>query len=322
MKNSKAILAILLVSCLLMMVVVSCSKLDTVTPQQTQTIASGMNLHLWLSGFDKTSFGIKAQQRLSPVEYKQVLTELNIMIKGSGFDEYYYNFFVNNGSDEWFDLGNDASYPNGDLYTPRTMVQEYIKNGGIQKARHMINSYITNVGTKTIRIHQNVPASWKTAITDAAKAWNGLGYGIKFAISYTSSVNDWYYSSGEIDVSYQSTAPNNLAFSSLTYAATKRVDINNGIGESLHINSNYSTTSASCKKMVITHELGHCIGLSHTDASDLFTVAVNVSGCGKGTTDYTSIMNKGDWMYDNIPWQGFTTCDKKVIAAYWPKWFV
>lgn len=283
-----------------------------------------MILHPWLSGINNSPFGKKAQSKVSASEYKQILLELNFMLQLNAIPEDKYRNLINEAPDGWFDLGEDAGYyVSNDKIESRKAVKEFMNNTGSKNARHILDTRYSKTGTKTVRVHQNVPTLWRTAIVDAIAAWNGLGYGVKFAIAYTNSSNDSNNLAGEIDIYYQSTDPDNSAFVGTVYAATKRPSVSGGVGETMCINSTRGITSASCKKMVAAHELGHAIGMLHTDgAYALYYFIANVPGCGDGFTDYTSIMNKGDWMYDNIPWQGFTPCDKAVIATYWPKWLV
>jgi predicted Zn-dependent protease len=322
MKNLKFFLLFFVAIILTAIVIVSCQKDEIITPQESQVLFSGMNLNPLLSGINDTPFGIMAQKKLSAGEYKQILSEINFIFNGGENSQDLYKDFVNNPIDNWFDLGNDAGYNvDSDIVMSRAAVQNMMKNISSKNARHILNLYIASKGTKNIRVHKNVPTDWRTAITQAATAWNDLGYGIKFTVSYTNSTTDWYNSSDEVDVYYQDTDIRGKTFDYLRYAETYMPQSNGKIGEIMNINSKHSTSAPGCKKMVIAHELGHAIGVYHTDVSypiNTYT-EVNVPGCGPGFTDATSIMSKGDWMYDNIPWQGFTPCDKAVIAKYWPK---
>jgi predicted Zn-dependent protease len=289
-----------------------------VDPSQADAIVSDMNLHPFMSGINQTSFGLQGQKLMSLQGYKQVLSELSFILYNSGMDHKQYEWFVTSPMpDTWFtSKADDARYViGGDQGISREMIQQMMPS---PKARHIMSTYQTSAGTKTVRIHKSVPSDWQTAISQAIIAWNGLGYGVKFTTVYTNAVSDLYNTAGEIDVEYQKKDHNGQKMSTSTYAITMFPSAEGKIGEQMNINSAYSTASsivASAKKMIIAHELGHAVGISHTDSYDGFGLDVPVKGCGKGTTDPTSIMIKNG--YDGMPWQGFSSCDKKVIDYYW-----
>jgi predicted Zn-dependent protease len=176
-----------------------------------------------------------------------------------------------------------------------------------------------NASSRTVRVQTDVPSNWKTAISSAIAEWNALGYNISFGeVSASNNTNII----GQIDVVYYTYdllaipyADRNKVFASTLYpTANGNVGEVLGINKTLDINTSYNANAASARKSIIAHELGHALGLSHTDTMDYLAVS-SATGCSGSATDANSIMRKT--MLRNESWKAFTACDKAVINYYW-----
>jgi hypothetical protein len=200
----------------------------------------------------------------------------------------------------------------GDEIILRSDVQEDMKNFiPFKQARHRRNGFMSNGGAISVRVHNNVPPAWSTAITSAVNAWNALGYNITFN-PYTASNTSPI--AGQIDIGYTTSsstiAPN-------IFASTTASTCTGCIDEITFINAFSSQTpTVSAKKWIMMHELGHALGLKHTDTGEGIDVFATIT-CG-GLSSYTdagSIMKNGA-LYNQSD-SGFTPCDKTVIDFYW-----
>lgn len=176
--------------------------------------------------------------------------------------------------------------------------------------KHYRWSYLVTK-TKTIKIRiivggtNAVPTVWQTAITKAVQDWNAMGGGLTFMIQYASSPG-----TNVVNVSMKSNLPSD------EYARTYYPSGNGYPGTDLYINPLFNSDSklnSNGKIGVIAHEIGHAVGLRHTDSGQ-GTLITNVSTSCKNNPDPNSVMSaEGDFYY------GFTTCDKQAYFALYPK---
>lgn len=187
---------------------------------------------------------------LSPSSTK--LGEDKAIIKQLGFD---ISSLVDEG---------DVYVLEGDVVLEKKHLKEYGKtsedttgnSSTLKQARTSALVSQTNVRNMTVGIHASVPltgagSDWRTAITNALNQWNSApGCAIKFVLSASSSPDIL------INYSY---------INSSGTIARASFPLNNKPGNTVTINTEYNSLSASKKLFTVIHELGHCVGLRHTD---------------------------------------------------------
>ena len=152
-----------------------------------------------------------------------------------------------------------------------------------------------------LSVSPNVPSYWKSSIISAVNAWNGLNGSIMFSVQTASSNN--ISIAGAINVTYGG----NLGYGVIAQGSP----VSNGnAGLSLIINTNSGITpTESVRIKNIVHEIGHCIGLFHTDGNYGYLMqGGNISSSCSRNSDPNSVMRQG---LNN--WVGFTECDKQAF---------
>ncbi len=247
--------------------------------------------------------------KISEIKDFQIIKEVEFLKQMERITEEQYIQFHRSGvalatmDDGMVYYPLDGKAKNVPSYIP---TREYIQRAMNNKsARHRIDTYMYNGGTVSVKVHSTVPIEWATASSDAISYWNGLGYNLVFA-GYTATNST--LESNKLDVTWGS-------YSSI--AGTTAVASSGKFSEKIIIsntNALVADTSPSGRKVIMAHELGHAIGLVHTDTGEGSDVVASI-GCGVGTTDSQSIMRQ--YVGKTSPWQVFTTCDKAVMNYYW-----
>ena len=168
---------------------------------------------------------------------------------------------------------------------------------------------IKQAGSTGVPVASQVPSNWLTAIDAAVAAWNALNYNVKFnVIAAANNTNP----SGYINVDYGATAGGTSEIARANYPSS-----NGGFGGFIRINSTYNLTAltASARKFAIAHELGHAIGMAHTDTYDYSNVHSSIACGAVNQTDANSVFKSA--IPYNQPWNDFTVCDKAVLNYYW-----
>lgn len=121
-------------------------------------------------------------------------------------------------------------------------------------------AYLVNQSTvHNIRVYVDptVPNNWRSALTQAIENWNSLSENnVTFKPIYTSA-------NANVTITTVTLAnkPNTLANSDLP-----QMSGNPGAVVAINTNSTYyNSTDSNILKLALTHELGHTIGLMHTD---------------------------------------------------------
>jgi hypothetical protein len=172
------------------------------------------------------------------------------------------------------------------------------------RKHYRYNYLVTTTKTIKIRILPGVPTAWQNAILKAVQDWNATGGGLYFMIQYANNRG-----TGVVNVSMKTLATDEYA--SAYYPAS-----NGRPGTDLYLNPAYNSDAAlnqNGKVGVVAHEIGHTIGIRHTDSGQ-GTLITNVSANCRNNPDPNSVMSAtGDFYY------GFTTCDKEAYKALYPK---
>jgi len=185
------------------------------------------------------------------------------------------------------------------------MVDPAHEEGAAADRKHYRYTYlVTKTKSIKIRILPGVPQNWQNAIIKAVSDWNAMGGGLTFMVQYAS--NPAY---GVVNVKMKTLASDIFA---QAYYPTS----NGQPGSELHINPLFNSEGAlnqNGKVGVIAHEMGHTLGIRHTDSGQ-GSLITNVSTSCKNNPDPNSVMSaEGDFYY------GFTTCDKQAYYALYPK---
>lgn len=135
---------------------------------------------------------------------------------------------------------------------------------------------------------------WYTAIVDATTKWKNDVTSNVYFVRTTNSAN------ADIVISdYTDNSTSTIAWAYLPSSTNKP-------GNTIKINRKYDYLSASKKLNAIAHEMGHTIGLTHTDESDY----IHIPGTATPGNDNDSFMHST--VHD---WLGFTTSDRLAIMA-------
>jgi len=191
----------------------------------------------------------------------------------------------------------------GDIAFPKENFWELYgqPEGSFKHYRHtnLISDRVVNV-----RFASNVPDAWKVAYRDAMNKWTLAGEFGGEAVQFRECAE----CPVQLTVSYVNL---NLigVLNSMTPAATQFPTSTGLPGATSKINSAYTgTLSSSHKLWVAVHELGHAIGMRHTDSGEGTLIQTSNSACNTGT-DPNSVMR-----HPVIgKFSSFTPCD---IAAY------
>jgi hypothetical protein len=176
-------------------------------------------------------------------------------------------------------------------------------NEAADRKHYRYTYLVTKTKTIKIRILTGVPTAWQNAILKAVQDWNALGGGLTFMIQYASNAG-----TNVVNVRMKTLASDE-------YARAYYPTSNGYPGSDLYINPAYNSDAAlnqNGKVGVIAHEIGHTIGIRHTDSGQ-GSLITNVSTTCKTSPDPKSVMSAtGSFYY------GFTPCDKEAYKALYP----
>jgi hypothetical protein len=223
---------------------------------------------------------------------------VNYLEKTTGFDQSKISY---DNSKKLFTIDKD-------ILIEELEVKEYIsqdkKQSKSSKISHYRGTYLLNNDVVSriyyeVKPYTGVPGvdnSWKDAVTQAFRNWNNTNSKVKF-IMYYGQKGAWpnlrFYSNNN---------GNNDIVASAYLPASSGM-----IGGGVQINTYYNFMSFDEKVFAITHELGHTLGLLHTDQVEGSFIN------GTPVTDPNSVMNSFV-----LPWAGFTNGDLTAINILYP----
>ena len=259
---------------------------------------------------------------------QEVIKELQFMRDENMISDQFYEVLTRMTMPQ--KIGNREVYPGCyesfcDAVNPREGIQNMMKEKGLSgdvvgRHRRHTNMYSSSGGTIILRVKtagssgvpvaNQVPSEWITALNQAVNEWNALKYNVKFNVITAANNTE---PSGYVHVYREA------LHGILLEPARAEFPLSSGThGKYIWVNSVYLGTSltSSAKKFAMAHELGHIVGLRHTDTSD-GTAVYNTISC-YGSTNYTdpNSVFKSTIPY-NQAWNGFTVCDKTVLNYYW-----
>jgi hypothetical protein len=179
----------------------------------------------------------------------------------------------------------------------------YKKSATRQRAAYLVSrAYASN-----IKIYVSTPASWAIPIDVAIAAWNKTDCLIKFSVTPNLS---------EANVVIKTTLVSDFPFG---VAALTSLPVDDGKpGKLIRLNPGYNTgivLGTAGKTEVIAHELGHVVGLEHTDETN------GVFIDGTAVSDPASTMNsRGHSYYPWEIWPGFTKYDIIAFGILYPNY--
>lgn len=201
----------------------------------------------------------------------------------------------------------DGFVVEGDVYFAKSDFWERYElpvPGAAQK--HYRSKYISSVTSVPVNFsHASIPEGWKTAFRSAISKWNGLKRGIKFT-----EVKGNYCPANGITVQYSS-----LGNKDKNVFARAGFPSSSGIPYHTVIVNSTCTVSLNAAQRLKTavHELGHCVGIMHTDVSSGYSkITTATHSCNTGT-DVNSVFRQGKMSFTD-----FSACDKAAIKKLFP----
>jgi hypothetical protein len=170
--------------------------------------------------------------------------------------------------------------------------------GAANEATHRRYMYlVASAKVNTIKLYVNatVPASWVAILDSAISNWNSTQSKV-----FIQRVTTTTGATTGVGTTYNSATS--------MIASAVYPDVYGNPGKSITINTYYTYLSTAQKIFALTHELGHTIGLSHTDGTSGSLVA------GTPATDAGSIMNSVC-----LSWSAFTSYDLVAVRTLYPR---
>lgn len=203
------------------------------------------------------------------------------------------------------DVG-DAYVVEGDIRIEKSALSD-------KQARTSSLVSTANIRDITVRVDSSIPVEggvddWRVAVQDAIAAWNAVPFNlVRMTLVTTSSA----------DITFRSDAfqlPDNTAAES-EFPASGNPGAN--VRVNLDFTFNDQTLVHDQKLFLAVHELGHCIGLRHTNwriFDQGSPSAIDIPGTP--TTDIDSVMNAGTAGHDFF---GLSPNDELAIRTVYPE---
>ncbi len=178
------------------------------------------------------------------------------------------------------------------------------KAGSRLKAYKYPNPYyatLSAVSSMKVYINSSVTSNgWSSAVQSAINAWNNISIGCAVNITLVSSANlantviSTYYS--ESDDIAAGVAP-----------------VSGQVGNEININTYWNSLSESEKINTIAHEIGHTLGLAHSNGTSSFCTPLVISSTSSSDNS-NAVMHM-----TSHPWTGFISDEVSASAILYPK---
>ncbi|MCF0061772.1 M57 family metalloprotease [Dyadobacter chenwenxiniae] len=190
----------------------------------------------------------------------------------------------------------------GDILISKTEAEkQYKDNVNLASAHRRRRWLVSDTWVRNIKIYMRpgTPPEWVAVTRTALAQWNLLkGVKVKF-----SEVSELRWADMEIVARIDATS-DKIAVAQFPYLEGKP-------GSSIIINLKYSYIPTEQKLTTMAHELGHTLGIAHTDLHQDGIIEKPIPGTPN--SDLHSVMNS---VVSN--WTGFTFGDKKAVQAMYP----
>jgi predicted Zn-dependent protease len=194
--------------------------------------------------------------------------------------------------------------------------QEPTSANGTQQRVYTYTVSRTNASNITFYVDGTVPADWITALDQAIANWNNTNSLIHMSrvTGTTTTTSGTGKGKKNTTTTTTSTPSYNVLVTTMYDANTTTIaqayypQYTGTAGKQVTVNTYYNYLSASYKVFAMTHELGHTIGLTHTDQTYGSLIP------GTPETDPNSVMNSFV-----LPWNGFTPYDITAVTTVYPK---
>ncbi len=174
-------------------------------------------------------------------------------------------------------------------------------DGSASDRKHYRTTYlIDKYQWPTIKVNisePGIPQAWRDAIYDAVDEWNNADGWFYYEVT-----NLNYSVNGSINVKMSSENIGDLTVASCFYPTSSRKP-----GSPMYLSPKHNDLAYAKKVHAIVHEIGHALGIRHTDQGG--TLITNVPYNCKTYGDWASVMQP-----KVMNWAGFTDCD---LEAYW-----
>lgn len=202
-------------------------------------------------------------------------------------------------TDSFYIIEEDISFERG-------RIQEYINTQGIGTRQAQSSSIVSTTNVMNIKLKIDASlyttSDWRSAILQAIAEYNNIGSLIHFV---------------EVSSNYDLLIKEDTNLSSNVLGQGSWPS-NGKVGSLVKINTTYNYLSLSQKIYLIIHELGHNLGLRHTNWNGLGeSTGIGISGTPNfgDNPDPSSVMNGATGKYS---WDGFSNYDLVALKTLYP----